>query len=96
MERMIRKRMGHYYSLIYNVLNIENTIAWIKDTDISKIINKVWAKKIIGKILKDMIFPIKHNSRCPEIKFAVRRIANVNGRIIFLIDSIITMKGNKI
>lgn len=39
--------------------------------------------------------PIKHNSKCPAIILAVNRIAKVNGRIIFLMVSIITIKGSK-
>lgn len=41
--------------------------------------------------------PSKDNNRWPAIIFAVSRIVKVNGRIIKLIDSIITIKGiNKI
>lgn len=41
--------------------------------------------------------PSKDNRRCPVVIFAVNRIARVIGRIINLIDSIITIKGiNKI
>jgi len=37
--------------------------------------------------------PSKVNSKWPAIIFAVRRIDNVNRRIIKLIDSIITING---
>lgn len=40
--------------------------------------------------------PRRDSNRCPAIMFAVSRIAKVNGRIISLIDSIITIKGIKI
>lgn len=40
--------------------------------------------------------PKSDSSRCPAIIFAVNRIAKVNGRIINLIDSMITIKGIKI
>jgi len=38
------------------------------------------------------LFPSSVNSKCPAIIFAVRRTANVPGRIRFLIVSMITMK----
>lgn len=37
--------------------------------------------------------PSNDSSKCPAIILAVRRIAKVKGRIIRLIDSIITIKG---
>lgn len=40
--------------------------------------------------------PNKDNNKCPAIILAVSRIARVNGRIINLMDSIITIKGIKI
>ena len=39
------------------------------------------------------LFPSKVNNRCPAIMFAVRRTANVPGRIRLLIVSIITING---
>ena len=39
------------------------------------------------------LFPSSVNSKCPAIIFAVRRSANVPGRIRFLIVSIIPMNG---
>jgi hypothetical protein len=39
------------------------------------------------------LFPNRVNSRCPAIMFAVRRTANVPGRIRFLIVSMTTMNG---
>jgi len=54
-------------------------------------------KSINEKILKLEIFnseePRRVNSKWPTIIFAVRWIDNVNGRIIKLIDSIITING---
>ena len=41
------------------------------------------------------MFPNKVNRRCPAIILAERRTAKVPGRIIFLMVSIITMKGIK-
>jgi hypothetical protein len=38
------------------------------------------------------VFPIKVINKCPAIILAVKRIANVPGRIIFLIVSINTIK----
>lgn len=40
--------------------------------------------------------PNKDSSKWPAIILAVKRIARVNGRIINLIDSIITIKGIRI
>lgn len=40
-------------------------------------------------------FPSKVTKRCPAIIFAVKRIANVPGRIIFLVVSIITKNGRR-
>jgi len=39
------------------------------------------------------LFPSSVNNKCPAIIFAVRRTANVPGRIRFLIVSIITING---
>jgi hypothetical protein len=39
------------------------------------------------------VFPSKVNNKCPAIILAESRTAKVPGRIIFLIVSIITMKG---
>lgn len=53
--------------------------------------------KIIIKRIFKLIFwpeePSKDNSKWPAIIFAVKRIARVSGRIINLMDSIITIKG---
>lgn len=75
-------------------------MAWIIDTAISKIKSKHWIKVIINIIL-NLIFciniPNNESKRCPAIIFAVSRIASVNGRIINLIDSMITINGiNKV
>lgn len=39
---------------------------------------------------------MKVNSKCPAIIFAAKQILNVPGRIMFLINSIITINGIKI
>jgi len=39
------------------------------------------------------LFPINVNNKCPAIVLAVRRTANVPGRIRLLIASIITING---
>ena len=39
------------------------------------------------------LFPSKVNSKCPAVMLAVRRTANVQGRIRLLIVSIITING---
>ena len=53
-----------------------------------------WIINIIGIMIKNCLIdlPNKDRSRCPANIFAVNRIAKVHGRIIFLIDSIITIK----
>lgn len=62
----------------------------------SKINNKIW---IINKRLKinilalGPVFPSKVISKWPAIILAANRTAKVPGRIIFLIVSIITIKG---
>jgi len=70
------------------------------DTEISKINNKICEKIIKFKIIILLIEwpddPRSDSNRCPAIMFAVRRIDKVNGRIIKLIDSIITINGIKI
>jgi hypothetical protein len=42
------------------------------------------------------VFPKSVNNKCPAIILAVNRILKVIGRIIFLIVSIITIKGIRI
>lgn len=57
----------------------------------------IWSINIIFKIKILLIIipddPKRVKSKWPAIMLAVKRIANVNGRIIKLIDSIKTMKG---
>lgn len=60
---------------------------------------RIWL--IINNVIKipvidGPVFPNKVKSRCPAIILADNRIARVPGRIIFLIDSIQTIKGIKI
>jgi hypothetical protein len=70
------------------------TYAWIKDTaDSSK--NKTIKIKYLEIYLEvniKMKFPNNLIKRCPATIFAVRRIERVKGRIIFLTNSITTMK----
>jgi len=51
---------------------------------------------IIKLLMRSPEDPNKVNNKCPAIILAVRRIANVRGRMINLIDSIKTIKGIKI
>ena len=78
----------------YNVLKIENTYDWIIATEISKINSIFWIINMNGIIkIKFLIeFPNKDSNRWPASILAVNRIASVHGRIIFLIDSINTIK----
>jgi len=51
-------------------------------------------KKVVNEIL-DIWEPNKVNNKCPATIFAANRIDNVNGRIILLTVSIITIIGIK-
>lgn len=65
----------------------------------SKIINKIWVRIKILIIHDDKIGPVLPNkviNKWPATILAISRIANVIGRIIFLIVSIQTIKGIKI
>lgn len=65
------------------------------DTATSKTSKVIWVMRRIrrGKLLALAVWlPSRVNKRCPAIIFADRRTANVPGRIVFLIVSIITMK----
>ena len=64
------------------------------DVKISKVKSIFWIIKLIGKIEIKFLIKIPNNVKikCPEIKFADNRIDNVQGRIINLISSIITIK----
>lgn len=70
------------------------------ETEISKINKRICEKIIIIKMKILLIIspedPKRESNKWPAIIFAVRRIAKVKGRIIKLIDSIITIKGIKI
>lgn len=76
---------------------MENTYAWIIDTEISRINKRVCENSIrfIRKILEINCpeDPRSDRSKWPAIILAVNRIDKVIGRIISLIDSIITMNG---
>jgi len=70
------------------------------ETEISRANNKICEKIIRFKIIMLLIEwpddPRSDSNRCPAIIFAVNRIDKVNGRMISLIDSIITINGIKI
>lgn len=87
----------YYESLLYKVDKIENTYAWIIDTEISKINNKICENNIIFiKSILEISWPEdpkRDSSKWPAIIFAVKRIERVIGRISNLIDSMITIKG---
>lgn len=68
-------------------------------TALSKVNNIIWEiikifKK--NKFIDGPLFPRRVNNKWPAIILAVNRIANVIGRIIFLIDSMHTINGIKI
>ena len=70
----------------YNVNKIEDTHAWIIGIEISKINDTFWIIVVNGEIEIQFItkFLNKIKIKCPEIK--------VQGRIVNLINSIITIK----
>lgn len=83
-------------SLEYNVLRIANTYDWIIATAASRINRRICAMiSTVNNVclIDGPLLPNKVNSRCPAIMLAVRRTANVPGRIRFLIVSIITING---
>lgn len=87
---------SYFTSLEYNVVNTENTYAWIIDTATSNIVNLVWINKINGIIIIlefTILFPNNLINKWPAIIFAVSRTARDPGRIRFLIVSIITING---
>lgn len=94
---MFRHRYKNYESLLYRVDRIEKTYAWIIETEISKINKRIWENsiKFIRKILEINCpeDPKRDNNKWPAIILAVSRIDKVIGRIISLIDSIITING---
>lgn len=47
-------------------------------------------------MIEDPVEPSNDKSKCPAIILAVNRMAKVSGRIIKLINSMITIKGIKI
>lgn len=66
------------------------------DTASSRVKRRICGRASRGIKIMGIIDPEDPNrdiSRCPAIILAVSRIAKVNGRIINLIDSIITIKG---
>jgi len=67
-------------------------------TAVSSVSSNIWAIIRIIKVLVERSEPedlINVINRWPAIILAVSRIAKVPGRIVFLIVSIITKKGNK-
>lgn len=74
------------------------TYDWIIATAASKVNKRICVIikiEIIIEDKEDPVFPNRVNSKWPAIILAESRTANVPGRIIFLIVSIITMKGIK-
>lgn len=86
-----------YESLLYKVVKTEKTYAWIIDTAISRVKSKIWENSIIfnkvNLVIKVPEDPKRDKSRWPAIILAVSRIDRVIGRIINLIDSMITING---
>jgi len=75
-----------------------NTYDWIIATAHSNINSIIWVinNRIIMYLIKDdPVFPKRVISKWPAIILAVKRIANVPGRIIFLIVSMHTIKAIK-
>jgi len=68
----------------------------MKATADSSVKRRIWVKikEIRIKLEEEAAwFPIRVINKWPATIFAIRRTANVKGRIIFLIDSIRTIKG---
>lgn len=62
----------------------------------SKTNNKYWAKSIIGNKIHLLVanwVPKRFNNKCPAIILAASRTERVIGRMIFLTNSINTIKG---
>jgi len=73
-----------------------NTYDWIKATADSKVKRIIWVKikEIKIKLEEEAVwFPRSVISKCPATILAIKRTAKVRGRIIFLTDSIKTIKG---
>jgi len=76
------------------VISVINTYAWMQATADSRIVKVMGAMR--ERTLENMgrevkAFPRRDISRCPAIKFAVRRTHKVIGRIMFLTSSITTI-----
>jgi len=81
-------------SLEYKVLRIANIYDWITATAASKISRRICAMiSTVNNVclIDGPLFPRSVNSKWPAIILAVRRTANVPGRIRFLIVSMMTM-----
>jgi hypothetical protein len=68
----------------------------MRATAVSKIIRRACAAKVKLKIMRDLLgrrLLNRVSRRCPAIILAASRTERVIGRIMFLISSIITMKG---
>ena len=77
-------------------INLYDIYDWITATAASRISKRMCAViRIVNNVcLSDgPLFPSKVNNKCPAIMFAVRRTANVPGRIRLLIVSMITING---
>lgn len=75
---------------------IANTYDWMTATADSRVNNKICVNNkilIINKEREDPVFPNNVISKWPAIILAESRIANVPGRITFLISSIYTING---
>jgi hypothetical protein len=82
-------------SVVYRVMSVMKTYAWIQATAPSRIV-KIKGAGIAIIVLRDCIviraFPSRDMRRWPAIKFAVSRTHRVIGRIRFLVISISTIK----
>lgn len=81
---------------MYKVLRTANTYDWIIATADSKIKRRIWAVTRTDnndKLSEGPTPPNNVNNKWPAIMLAANRIANVPGRITFLIVSINTING---
>lgn len=70
------------------------------ETESSRINSRVWGRARRRGLINGgnswPVEPIRERRRCPAIILAVSRILKVIGRMISLMDSMITMKGIRI
>ena len=84
----------YHHTCRIKILRIANTYDWIIATVASWINRRICA--VISTVsnvclIDSQLFPSSFNNKCPAIILAVRRTANVPGRIRLLIVSIITI-----